>query len=216
MKEKCLRWIKENPHCLALLYFIVYVVWFFSLEAFAEPKYWIVCPWDDLIPFCEYFIVPYGLWFPYFLGALAFFLFRSKEVFLKLCFVMFAGMTICLMVYTIAPNAIDLRQEILGNNIFCKLAGFIRSVDTPTNVCPSIHVSSTLAVHWAVCRYTCWKNPQLTKFLSMLLALSICASTVFLKQHSIIDVIWGFVLTAALIVVVKLYEKSKRILRRLA
>ncbi len=213
MKEKCLRWVKENPHCLVLLYFIVYVVWFFGLEFFAEPKYWIVCPWDDFIPFCEYFIVPYAMWFPYFLGALAFFLFRSQEIFLKLCFVMFVGMTICLMIYTIAPNAIDLRQEITGENLFCWIAGLLRTVDTPTNVCPSIHVSSTLAVHWAVRRYRGWKHPALTKCLSWILALSICASTVFLKQHSIIDVIWGAVLTAALILVVKLYEKRGRILR---
>jgi len=59
MKEKIVTWVKANPHFWALSYFIVYVIWFFSLEFFAEPKYWITCPLDDFIPFNEYFIVPY-------------------------------------------------------------------------------------------------------------------------------------------------------------
>ncbi len=206
MKEKVFAWIKANPHCLAWSYFIVYVIWFFSLEFFVEPKYWIVCPLDDYIPFNEYFILPYALWFPYFLGGLAYFMLKNKELFLKLCFVMFTGMTICLTIYSFWPNAIDLRQEITGNNLFCQLAGFIRAVDTPTNVCPSIHVSSTAAVHWAVCRYQGFKRPVLTKASSLFLAISICAATVFLKQHSIVDVFWGVVLTAALILLLRIYE----------
>lgn len=210
MKEKIVAWVKENPHCWVLAYFIVYVIWFFYLEFFVEPKYWIVCPWDDYIPFCEYFIVPYGLWFPYFLGGLAYFLSKQKELFLKLCFVMFTGMTICLTIYSFWPNAIDLRQEIVGTNLFCKLAELVRAVDTPTNVCPSIHVSSTVAVHWAVSRYQGFKRPGLIKTASLILAVAICASTVFLKQHSIIDVFWGVILTATLVLLVRIYEFVKR------
>lgn len=210
MKEKIVGWMKANPHCLVLSYFIVYTIWFFSLEFLAEPKYWIVCPWDAYIPFCEYFIIPYGLWFPYFLGGLAYFLFKNKELFLKLCFVMFSGMTICLTIYSFWPNAIDLRQEIVGTNLFCQLAGLIRAVDTPSNVCPSIHVASTAAVHWAVNRYRGFRRPVLTKTLSLFLAVFICASTVFLKQHSIVDVFWGLILTAALVLLVRIYEFVKR------
>ena len=207
MREKIIRWVRENPHCLLLLYFIVYLVWFFALEFIAEPKYWIVCPLDDYIPFNEWFILPYAMWFLYFPGALAYFLFRHKDSFLKLCFVMFTGMTICLFIYTFWPNAIDLRQEITGDSLLCKLALLMRAVDTPSNVCPSIHVSSTTAVHWVISRYNGFKYPRLVKFLSLLLCLSICASTVFLKQHSIVDVFWGVVLTAVLALAVKIWEK---------
>jgi len=135
-------------------------------------------------------------------------MFKNKELFLKLCFVMFTGMTICLTIYSFWPNAIDLRQDITGNNLFCQLADLIRAVDTPTNVCPSIHVSSTVAVHWAVCRYQGFKHPALIKTASLLLALSICASTVFLKQHSIVDVFWGVALTAVLLLLLRIYEKT--------
>lgn len=209
MFEKCKNWVKENPHCLLLLYVVPYLIWFFGLEQFSTPKYWIVCPLDDLIPFNEYFIVPYVLWYLYFVGALFYFAYKNRESFLKLAFVMFSGMTISLIIYTFWPNAIDLRAEIVGDSIFCKLAELLRSVDTPTNVCPSIHCSSTLAVHWAVMNYGGFKHPKLTKAASGILAVLICMSTVFLKQHSIVDVFWGLALTLALIAVVKLYERRK-------
>ncbi len=212
-KEKIISWIKANPHCWVLSYFIVYVLWFFGLEFFSEPVVWIYSPLDDLIPFCEYFIVPYFLWFPYFLGSLAYFMFKDRKLFLKLCFVMFTGMTVCLTVYTIAPNAIDLRQEIVGNNIFCKFAELLRTVDTSTNVCPSIHVASTVAVHWAICRYKAFKRPFITKSLSLILAAAICLSTLFLKQHSVIDLVWGLVLTATLVLILKVAEMLYPVLK---
>ncbi len=214
MKEKIISWIRANPHCYALSYFIVYVIWFFGLELFAEPVVWIYSPLDELIPFCEYFVLFYFLWFPYFLGALAWFMFKDRELFLKLCLVMFGGMTICLLVYTVAPNAIDLRQEIVGDNLFCKIAGLLRTVDTPTNVCPSIHVSSTVAVHWAVQRYQGFRRPILVKSLSLLAAVGICLSTLFLKQHSVIDLIWGLVLTAVLVALLKVYEMARPVLKK--
>jgi len=211
MKKRLLSLVKEKPECLALLYFIPYVIWFFTLEAVAKPTVWISSPLDGLIPFCEWFVIPYGLWFPYFLGALAFFLRRDRRLFLQLCFVMFGGMTICLLIYTLAPNAIDLRQEIVGDNILCNLARMIRMLDTPTSVCPSIHVSSTVAVHWAILHYKGFgRGGRLIRLGSLLLALAICASTVFLKQHSVVDVVWGCVLTLSLICVLRLWELRRQ------
>ena len=212
MKKRLLGLVKEKPERLALLYFIPYAIWFFTLEALAEPRVWIYSPLDALIPFCEWFVIPYGLWFPYFLGALAFFLRRDRQLFLQLCFVMFGGMTICLLIYTLAPNAINLRQEIVGNNVLCNLARMIRKLDTPTSVCPSIHVSSTVAVHWAIHNYKGFgKKAPLIRAASLLLALAICASTVFLKQHSVVDVAWGFILTLGLVCALRLWSLRRQL-----
>lgn len=206
MTAKWKKFVKEYPHSLVLLYFIFYVISFILLERFAVPKYWISSPLDGLIPFNEWFIIPYFLWFPYFLGALAFFLFRDRELFLKLTFVMFTGMTVCLAIYAIWPNGLHLRPDSIPDNLPGKIVGLMHRLDTPTNVCPSIHVASTVAVHWIVCRYRGFRHPVLMKSLSLLAAVSICLSTVFLKQHSVVDVFWGLVLTAALILAVKLWE----------
>jgi len=34
---------------------------------------------DDMIPFCEIFIIPYLLWFPYVIMTVVYFLFRNKN-----------------------------------------------------------------------------------------------------------------------------------------
>ena len=58
------QWVKNNPHCLAMLYFVFYLIAFFSLEQIHRPDLHIIhCALDDVIPFCEWFIIPYCLWF---------------------------------------------------------------------------------------------------------------------------------------------------------
>ena len=66
----------------------------------------------------------------------------DRKQYYYLCAVMFTGMTLCLGLYLIFPNGLDLRVEITRQNIFADLVPLIQAVDTPTNVCPSIHVAS--------------------------------------------------------------------------
>lgn len=60
--------------------------------------------------------------------------------------------------------------------------------DTNTNVCPSIHVMGSLAVLTAA-----WHTPRFRtagwRAAFAAAAVLICLSTVFLKQHSVLDVI---------------------------
>lgn len=146
-------------------------------------------------------MIPYFLWFPLLAGSLAYFLFKSKDEFLNLCFLMFTGMTISLIIYTFLPNGLNLRPEVLHDNILADIARMLYTIDTPTNVCPSIHVSSTIAVMIVVGKSTTLKRPAITKALVMLLGIAICLSTMVLKQHSFIDVVCGLLLTSGLYVV---------------
>lgn len=194
-------WIRAHPYCLALLYFIPYLIYFELLEKLQVPKFTIHCGIDDWIPFHEGFVIPYFLWFPLLAGSLAYFLFKSKDEFLNLCFLMFTGMTISLIIYTFLPNGLNLRPEVLHDNILADIARMLYTIDTPTNVCPSIHVSSTIAVMIVVGKSTTLKRPAITKPLVMLLGIAICLSTMVLKQHSFIDVVCGLLLTGGLYVV---------------
>ena len=52
-----------RPHLWFQLYWVVYLIWFFTLDwTIKNPKYIIHSPLDDLIPFCEWFIFPYCSW----------------------------------------------------------------------------------------------------------------------------------------------------------
>lgn len=194
-------WVKQHPYSLAVLYFIPYLIYFEILEKFQVPTYIMYCPIDDLIPFHEIFIIPYLMWFPLLFFSLLYFLLKSKKEFLDLCFLMFSGMTICLIIYTILPNGLQLRPEITHDNILANIAKLLYSLDTPTNVCPSIHVASTIAVMLVVIKSKTFKHPTFVKGSIILLSFTICLSTMVLKQHSCIDVICGLLLSGVLYIV---------------
>lgn len=199
---KILQWIKTHRYCLVGLYLFVFLVGFFLLEVFVkEPKYIIHCVVDDWIPFNEWFVIPYFLWYAWVPVFLAFFMIREKEAYLRLCFIMFTGATLCLIIYGIWPNGLELRREIVSDNICADIIRFLRSVDPPYNVCPSIHVSSTVSVHRVICTSESFMKIRKTKVLSLAVTLSICISTMFIKQHSIIDVICGWILAEGLALV---------------
>ena len=120
---------------------------------------------------------------------------KSRYDCLKLCFVMLGGATICLVIYAIWPNGLDLRREITTHNFCAEIVRFLRSVDPPYNVCPSIHVSSTVSVHRIICQSRSFRDNKKMKWISRGVTWAICLSTMLIKQHSVIDVVCGWLLT---------------------
>lgn len=191
-------WVRTHPYCLLLAYWGFYLIYFFLLERLVVPRYILHSSIDDQIPFMEAFIIPYALWFPMLAISQAYFLFTSKKEFQNLCFFMFTGMTISLLIYTILPNGLELRVDHYSDNFLGNIVQALQEFDSPTNVCPSIHVASTLAINIVVLKYHDFRHPLLVKGTTTLISIGIILSTMFLKQHSIIDVAAGLALTAAL------------------
>ena len=206
MKERWLSFFRRYRHALLLLYFVVYLQWFYYLERTVRPEHWIHSWMDDLIPFQEIFVIPYLMWFLYVAVAVGFFLKKSPEDYYRLCAFLFVGMTLCLLIYTFFPNGHHLRPwSFQRNNVFVDLVRFIYSVDTCTNVDPSIHVLNSIGVHIAVWRSPLLKKHRGVRIGSLVLCVLICMSTVFLKQHSVEDVI------SACILAVPLYIMAYRV-----
>lgn len=193
------QFIKKYGHIWLLSYGFIYLPWFGRLQQnMGQPYHVIHVFLDDFIPFCEYFIVPYLLWFLYVGAAIAYFFFADKEGYYRLCTFLFVGMTVSLLVCTLYPNGTDFRPVIDPNqSIFTKLVSTLWSIDPPINVFPSIHVYNSLGVHIAVCNSKrLSQNKKLVTASGVLMA-AICLSTVFLKQHSIMDGIASMVMAAA-------------------
>lgn len=115
-------------------------------------------------------------------------------------------MTIALIVYTVFPNGLNLRLTDIGrNNILVTIVQFLYASDTPTNVCPSIHVFATISAHLCLVKSKHMQklnSRKRIKKVSWVLTVLICLSTVFLKQHSVIDLICGAILSIGLYFVV--------------
>ena len=170
-----------------IVYFVFYVVCFMLLEEYVRPKFWISSDLDAYIPFCAAFLIPYLAWFPLVPGMFWYFYKREPESFIHLSRMTIIGLTICLAIYALFPNGQLLRRPIVGDDILSQLVILLRKTDTPTNVCPSIHVLGAVAVLATAWHARGLSTPAWRGALTVLTVL-ICLSTVFLKQHSALDV----------------------------
>lgn len=203
-----IKFMKRYRYAIPIIvYMIVYLLWFFIIEKRPVDNYTIIhMSWDDKIPFCEYFIIPYMCWFGYVAAAVMFMVFFDRDEYCKLFTTLTIGMTAFLIISTFWPNAHELRpniEELGRSNFFTVLIGNLYRTDTCTNLIPSIHVYNSIMVEVAILHSTVSRKIILLRFISLILCVSIIMSTVLIKQHSLIDVFCGFGL--ALIVVLIVY-----------
>ena len=184
---------KNYRHTWLALFFVVYIFWFFLVEKLVTGPYTSMQIFiDKYIPFCEYFVIPYVLWYPY-MGVVALFLlFREEYDFCRYMWTMIIGLSFCLTVYLVFPNGQDLRPESFErSNFFTWLVGSLYSADSNKNVFPSMHVYGTIAPLVAILKTKALDGKRLIKISAFVLGVLICLSTVFIKQHSVLDVIGG-------------------------
>lgn len=166
-------------------YFILYVLTENLIPA--EICYPVHCRLDDVIPFCEWFIIPYVLWYLLIVGSLLYFLLYNVENFKNLQKYIIVTQVVAMAVYILFPNRQDLRPEVFPrDNLLTRLVGLIYSLDTNTGVCPSLHVAYSIGIASTWMREKSVTKPW--KALIVALAALICISVAFVKQHSVVDI----------------------------
>lgn len=194
------QWFQQYKHAWILLYGFIYLPWFLYLEKNVTRDYFVIhTKLDDFIPFNEYFIIPYFGWFLYVGGAILFFFFKNRQDYYRLCIYLFTGMTLSLAICTIFHNGTDLRPIVDPDKNFCtRLVSYLHDADTSTNIFPSIHVYNSIVVHISLVKSKSLENNRPVHIASLIMAVSICVSTVVLKQHSVVDVLGGILMVYAL------------------
>ena len=183
-------------HAWVFLYGFIYMPWFSWLEKHVTSNYFVIhSVFDDYIPFIEIFIIPYLLWFVYVSGTVLYFFFTDKQGFYRICTLLITGMTLFLIICTIFPNGLNLRPSTFArDNIFVDLVRFIYRADTSTNVLPSLHVYNSIGCYTAIRNSQKLRQYKWVQNGSLVLTVSIVLSTMFLKQHSVVDVIAAIVM----------------------
>lgn len=184
---------KRRRTVIVITFVFLYQLLFFLIEGLNREFNVIYHPIDDLIPFNEYFMIPYILWFFYLGFNLIYYIRKAdKSTFNQYNGLLFGGMVFCLVINIIWPSMVQLRPtHFERENVFIEIVKYMHVIDTPTNVCPSIHVYATVVTHMALSKLTDLGKNKWIKSLSFILSVSILMSTVFLKQHSIVDVVIG-------------------------
>lgn len=185
---------KEYRHFYLLLFWPVYYLRYFIVEAINPASaacHVMYSPLDDLIPVCEFFLIPYALWMVCMLGMHFFTAIYDVDTFKKYSKYMIIAFTVSTLTFLVYPTCQNLRPETFErDNFFTKILAFVYAVDTSTNVCPSEHVIGSMAILAAAinCRY--FRTPGRITLVTVLMIV-ISLSTVFLKQHSVLDIFWA-------------------------
>lgn len=196
----------EYRHLNYLWSWVAYLILFYLTETRIPPElcHVVHCPLDDLIPFWSVFVIPYVFWYFLIVISLIYFCLYAPAGFRKLmCFIIItqAGATLWYILY---PTRQDLRPLLTETNGLPGLVHLIYSLDTNTGVCPSLHVAISIAIASAWLKEHDASN--LWKTFIIISVLLICLSTLFIKQHSAVDLFMA--LPLCLLAEVLVYGKS--------
>lgn len=181
----------QYKHLWWLLFFPIYWLRYPLIENLhpATQYHPIYCPLDDLIPFQEWFIIPYTLWMVSIVALSLYTLLYDIDSFKRYMKFLTISMSISTVIFLMYPSCQNLRPEVMPRqNLLSKCVEFLYAADTNTNVFPSEHAIGAIAVWAAALQTKGLRSPGKVIAVSVLMLL-ICFSTVFLKQHSILDLI---------------------------
>lgn len=179
----------QYNHLLFLLGWLVYFALYFLTENLipAEKCYPVHCALDDMVPFCEYFVIPYVGWYVLIVASLIYFALYNPDNFKNMMKFIIVTQMVAMVIYILFPNRQDLRPiEFARDNIFTDILGLLYSADTNTGVCPSLHVAYSIGIAstWLKEKSaSVWTKTFITFFCFM-----VCISVAFVKQHSVVDI----------------------------
>jgi membrane-associated phospholipid phosphatase len=173
--------------CLASAVFAGGLYAYTVIQDLALPEWRFGSAWDEAIPFVPGFVFVYLLFFPY--VVLASFLARSENFSRFVVAGVLAALSgwVCFLFFPASlerPDPAGVSGALSG-----ALLRWLHAIDDSHNTFPSLHV----AVTWIAClgfRGTRCFLPALAA------AVAISASTLFVKQHTLLDVAGGLALAA--------------------
>lgn len=177
--------------CLGLRYVLI--------ERFIIPQQYfeVHCALDDVIPFCEYFLIPYVMWYILIVGVHLYTMLYDVEAFKRYSKYLIVAFSFSTLTFLLIPTCQNLRPEVFPrDNFLTDVVKLLYTIDTNTNVCPSEHVIGSVAAFLAVCHTKSLRKPKVIGVFA-LVAFFTSIATVFLKQHSAVDVIAALPVCAA-------------------
>lgn len=149
--------------------------------------YWL----DTQIPFLRWFVLAYVSWMPVMYISFLYLGMVNRSVYIRTVIIYNLALIVCNLCFWYFATYVP-RPTVENTDLAGVLVNFIYRADNPYNCFPSVHCLTsyllfiTLKRDIIIARY-------LRIFFNILLWL-IIASTVFIKQHSILDVFGGIIL----------------------
>ena len=164
---------------------------------------WVFGGLDDAIPFVPEMVIYYiFLFYSMIIITMVYFAFIDSDKGYALGWSLVIINFIAIIIYIFFPvSTYAYRLELLAHpligNPWAQMMYSYFSYDTPFNCFPSLHAAVSTAIAYTWYRYSKIKPLKLTKSISILaiiIAIGVILSTLFVKQHYILDEIAGFLL----------------------
>ncbi|MDE3087860.1 MAG: phosphatase PAP2 family protein [Chloroflexota bacterium] len=145
-------------------------------------------PLDDLIPVVPPFVIPYVSLEPFIYATLVLFLLFRTRIFQSAALSLIAAWFVSYAFYFFLQSFMD-RPVLTGTDTLTQMIRDVYASDNAYNDFPSLHtsLSAVLAIHW-------WRVDKRIGVPVAIWVALIVASTVFVKQHYIADMIGGLLL----------------------
>ena len=184
---------------------------YFIIKNFVN-QYNLVNDFGITFPLIKEFVYIYNSWYPFVFFTSYLIYIKDKEDYKKFVYVMVIGILLSHLTFLLYPSMV-IRPEIKVNN-FTDLVLFLTYYfDTPAiNCIPSVHcLLCYISIYYIIINK---KIALQIKIPIVIYYILIILSTLFIKQHLLIDAIIALIYTCIGITVVKLfYPKIKKILK---
>ena len=186
--------VKKNLHLLAvlsiagqgLLYLLIGSLVNSQLEAVP-----INSAIDDRIPFLSWFVISYAAWMMILYVAFIYLGLTNRPLYWRSIIAYNIAVMISNLIFIVFPTYMP-RPDISDSDLFSRLVLFIYNNDEPVNCFPSIHCLTTYLLIITMHRHKLFAI--VPRMLISLFLWSIIASTLFIKQHALVDAVGGIAL----------------------
>ena len=206
------KYIKEHKEIYLFIFYFLFIALFGMIQKYYNPPYSHLATWpiDYYMPYNKYFIIAYAMWWPLVPAAFIYFYLRDIPSFKALCFQVLIVCYITLIIYLVYPSYLDLRQPIIESDICSNIIIWLRNIDPPRNVFPSLHVSETMSICFVVYKSKDILLNKFIKYFIYLISLMIIISTILIDQHSLADIILAIILSAIFYIICPDFSKVKQ------
>lgn len=160
---------------------------------------------DRAIPFVKAFIIPYVSWYVFIFLCLGYFFLKERKLYYKTLASLLIGLFACYTVYYFFQTTImPIRPEITGKDWLSRLIQVVYSKDNPFNCFPSIHCFTSFLIMRAIHHST--SCSRLSRLFIYGLGSTIVLSTLFMKQHVVLDVVAAAILAHSVFMAITFVE----------
>lgn len=175
----------------------------------AWPHHTLALPLDAQLPFVPGFICIYVLAFVQWVVGYVLIVRDSEALCFRMTAADLAAKLLCMVCFLAFPTTMT-RPTPEGGGLWCALTRLIYWFDKPVNLFPSVHcLESWICMRGALAsRQRLWVKVAMT-----VMTLLVCASTVLVKQHLVLDIAGGIAAAELGLLAVRLFGLDRRFAR---